>query len=82
MGMVTILFETGGRKGFGPINDSRPSLCATTRPIEKFLGCLAWGSVEAVHVRRIAVIAKPAPANNCPRVMRYACVSGPVRRVG
>ena len=30
MGMVTILFETGGRKGFGPINDSRPSLCATT----------------------------------------------------
>ena len=30
MGMVTILFETGGRKGFEPINDSRPSLCATT----------------------------------------------------
>ena len=30
MGMVTISFETGGRKGFGPINDSRPSLCATT----------------------------------------------------
>ena len=30
MGMVTISFETGGRKGFEPINDSRPSLCATT----------------------------------------------------
>ena len=29
MGMVTISFETGGRKGFEPINDSRPSLCAT-----------------------------------------------------
>ena len=30
MGMVTISFETGGRKGFEPINDSRPSLCATS----------------------------------------------------
>ena len=30
MGMVTISFETGGREGFEPINDSRPSLCATT----------------------------------------------------
>ena len=29
MDMVTISFETGGREGFEPINDSRPSLCAT-----------------------------------------------------
>ena len=39
-------------------------------------------AVEAVRVRQIAVIAEPAPANNCPGVMRYVCVSGPVRRVG
>ena len=38
--------------------------------------------VEAVRVRRIAVIAEPAPANNCPGVTRYVCVSGPVRHVG
>ena len=30
MGMVTISFETRGREGFEPINDSRPSLCVTT----------------------------------------------------
>ena len=38
--------------------------------------------VEAVRVRRIAVIAKPALANNCPGVTRYVCVSSPVRHVG
>ena len=52
---------------------------------EKGNKCRGWtemGGVEAVRVRRIAVIAEPAPANNCPRVTRYVCVSGPVRRVG
>ena len=34
MGMMTILFETGGREGFEPINDSRPSLCATVFAIQ------------------------------------------------
>ena len=38
--------------------------------------------VEAVRVRRIAVIAEQAPANICPGVTRYVCVSGLVRRVG
>ena len=30
MGMVTISFKTRGREGFEPINDSRPSLYATS----------------------------------------------------
>ena len=30
MSVMTILFETGSREGFEPINDSRPSLCATS----------------------------------------------------
>ena len=30
MSVMTISFETEGREGFEPINDSRPSLCATT----------------------------------------------------
>ena len=38
-------------------------------------------SVETVRVQRIAVIAEPALANNCPRVTRYICVSGLVRHV-
>ena len=38
MGMVTILFETGGREGFEPINDSRPSLCATVSQQGGLLG--------------------------------------------
>ena len=40
MGMVTILFETEGREGFKPINDSRPSLCAT--PISIITFWVSW----------------------------------------
>ena len=43
MGMVTISFKTGGREGFEPINDSRPSLCATACALsEEFTRAACW----------------------------------------